>query len=439
MALPPRNQNSTIAEHLADHNTLHDVHNGWELDWGVQYVHPDGSDSANGFSPAKPKATIEAAYGDVHADGGTIVLAHGRHDIGTGLDLDRRKNVCIKGIGKAKRNRGSASDPTHNALIYSSVNTTQMVNTTTPNATSINAYGFEFRDLDFEIPPVAGVTVFEAPATNQTIVDNCGFYHSYADNTQAKFTIINAHHTGDVQGDDSSWWRVTNNYSRGGQLVHGVGHGLNQWVIRDNVCFGQNLTDPFIYLEKGHRHVVRDNNLEGTNPSCGVYLKEINASSVANSGEATTVYTILDASHGNLVEDMGRIAPSVPSVVVRLLGSSGNNIIICSVVTQLGNLYTQGIDDQTGNADNTFILPSSNKTRNVIQMPGLRIAGVELAGAVRGKAGDLGIKATSADPPFLYWKTSDDGGLNGWRKAALGATDSGGTGFKVVIGPNSVA
>lgn len=410
-------------------NLYADIPGFTEFDFGVQYVHPEGADSNTGFTPSTPKATVEAAYADLPETGGTIILAsNARHDIGDGLDLDRRKNACLKSVGRHKRNRGAATDPTSNALIYSSTNAATMLNSLAPAASTMQGDGFEFRGVDFEVPPVAGVTVFDMPGLNHLLMDDCGFYHGYTDTAQAPFKVLNANHA--AEGSDSSWWRVTNNYVRGGQLAYGVGFGLNQWVIRDNVCFGVNLADPFIYMENGHRLTIRDNNLEGASTSAGVFLKGCNASWVGNSGEATSPMVVLENSHGNQIQDMGVVAPSISKVVARLLGSSGNNIIILSVVTALSNLYNQGIDDQTGNADNTFIMPSSSKARNVIQMPGLRIAGVELVGAVKGKAGDVGVKATSVEPPFLYFKISDDHGVNGWRKMSFDAPDTAGPGFK---------
>lgn len=67
----------SIADHLADHNALHAFYNGF-ADFPTQYVHPDGSDSNSGNNPGVPKATIEAADGDLKVkfgDGTVTVIA----------------------------------------------------------------------------------------------------------------------------------------------------------------------------------------------------------------------------------------------------------------------------------------------------------------------------------------------------------------------------
>lgn len=320
------------------------------IDPDVQLLLDGINSRIDGLSGGLPSgSSLQDAYDSLPDSGGVFRLEpHGRYDVADGLRLDRTKPVVVTSDGRPKRGRPPYGGPT--PTIYSSTGAPVLISFLDP-AAKTNAYGFEFSNLEFEISPTS-TAVFDCPSVNMMVVKNCGAAHNLWDHAEAPFRFIQADHLDTTLGNDSSWFRVQNNYVRGGTLVHGVGFNLNQWVIRENVVFLTNATEPMIYCYGGHRLVIRDNNLEGADTT-GIHLEECMATRLdGNGGEGTDPFIWLQDCNSTVVTDLG-ITNGDTEAFIRFTGDSASNLVI----SPLGQyMYDSSWwDDQTVNKDNWLV------------------------------------------------------------------------------------
>ena len=381
------------------------------IDPDVQVLLDDINARLDGVSGGLPSgSSLQDAYDGLPDSGGVLKLEqYGRYDVGGGLRLDRRKRVVFTSDGRGSRGRSQPSEQSA-PVVFSSTGAATLVSFPNPPA-SANAYGFEWSNVDFEISPTTTI-VFDAVSVNMMIVENCGVYHPTSDTVEAPFLFINAHHNSPT-GDDSSWFRIRDNYVVGGTLVRAVGHNVNQWVISENNCIPQNSTDPMIYLWGAHRCVIRDNNLEGT--TTGIYLEaSVGCRLDGNGGEDTDPFVHLHDSYANLVTDLGISAPGAKKFAL-ITGTSSENLIISAVGTGAADLYnTAGwITDSSTNGDNWIIAPSSTDVPERIKLSGIRRGAGPPEGAVAADVGALYMRSDGGAGTCLYVKETGAGNT-GW-------------------------
>ena len=351
----------------------------------ILYVDPtNGIDSNSGRSPAAAKATIQAAYNAIPVvqesggfpvnvrQGGLINLLQGRHDVGAGLNLFKSKPVEIVGPFRAQRRpeiSGSQSADV-GAVIYSSTKTTQLIGIGVARDTIQNGYGFAFRQITFEMRDTTEYAI-KAHDTNFLVVEDCGARH-FDIATTPNAWLVGSLNQGILQGQDTSWHRITNNSTTGCGLYEGKvtppgGTNSNQHVISGNVCFGHAArTKAFIYLENCQGSTIMGNNLEtgktaiefGNNPD-GFTISTGNLI-MGNSGESIHTWIKATRFYGNIVMDPGsrvptrnQADPADNSKLYNLSKLTGHNIILDSVTTAFGDLYDDNplavVDAGSGN------------------------------------------------------------------------------------------
>jgi len=338
----------------------------------IRYVDPiRGNDSNSGHTPRRAKATIQAAYDAIPVlqtdrngypvnvrQGGQINLLPGRHDVGDGLKLQKSKPVEIIGPMRPQRRveifDNKASDI--GAIIYSSEDPEQLVGIGLAPDTSQNGYGFQFRQITFEM---RGTTTHAIRAydTSFLVVEDCGARHFEIARTPNAW-LVGSVNRGVLRGQDTSWHRIINNCtSRVGLYQNKVtvpeGRNSNQHVIRDNVCFGhRRRTEALIYLEHSQGSTIQSNNLEGGAiaiefgaPARGYTISTSNLI-MGNSGEAIHLWLKATRFYGNIVMDTGsrhpkrnQSDPAKNSKLYEFSKQTGNNLVVDAVTTGFGNLY----------------------------------------------------------------------------------------------------
>lgn len=297
------------------------------LDWGVQYVHVDGSDSANGLLPDRPKATVEAAYADLDAAGGVIVLGPGRHDVGDGLALNRTKPAVIEGVARWRRYYTTSDFTTYpgtDPVLYSSTGAERLVTFDLPNVLT-NAYGFAFTQFVFEISPTTEIAV-DLFGVNQARIEDCMFWSK---NTTA--IAVRAFHGQGTLSNDCSWNRVVNCQASRCQFLDVTGPNINQWVITDNVIFGHNEVPLGMKLRGTHRCVVRDNNVELF--ATGIQLGEdghvtFGNELTGNGGEGVSTFYEIARASANFITGPGRSSPTIAHRFCHFGVNSAQNVVV---------------------------------------------------------------------------------------------------------------
>lgn len=266
------------------------------IDWGVQYVHTAASDSNDGFSPYTPKATVEAAVGDL-PDGGVVILSKGRHDVGEGLHLDKLAPVILRGVGRWHRHRstsGQTTFPGNDPVLYSSIGASKLIDF--PAAGDTQGFGFE--NLIFEMSATTDYGIYAQGVSYTNVVDCCFW---------SKNVLAEAIHADNLVGSDASWWRVINNNFVSSVAIYGGGNQFNNWVVRDNNSFVSNPAPFSMYFESMNRSLVAGNNIEG-NLDVGIELGKVGTATaydnifIGNGGEGVkTVYHLVHTGANTII------------------------------------------------------------------------------------------------------------------------------------------
>lgn len=350
-----------------------------------RYVDPnDGINTQNGWSPGQAMRSIQAAYDDLVAvvnaktgkglgsrvPTGEIILLPGGHDIGSAaLDFLRTRPVVMRGLHRSYRRQSMESE--YEGLPHPRLSATSYLYTSAAIPPSryidmsqqsmfINGYGFEFRDFDmyFDKPGISyGIY---APNVNFLNVENVGFV---ARSASTDATMVALRGFKDIaNGDDCSWWRITNNYFAKMSIAHlgedGVVGQQNHHTFRDNVAHGtgDSHPTPAIACYYTHRSMFDHNNLEGY--GTGILLGEQSWQNtiIGEAGESTPLFVDIEHGFANLIMVMGINAPAATDVLVRVRGLSGNNLVITPAITPLKDLYAAGAYVDTATPFNNFIL-----------------------------------------------------------------------------------
>lgn len=242
----------------------------------VLHVSANGSDSNNGLLPGKAFLTIQAAYAALPAKGGTLRIAPGRYDVGTGLVLSRGKPVWLQGLVKPPPYVVSTTTvplTVQAAILYTSGAAVSLV-TMTGGTASNRMDGCRFTDLLFEISNPATLYGINADTAPYGEVAGCYFFADKVTGPASILAVGCYVHTsapGTYGGDDSSWWRISRNRCINMGLAimgnpTGTKYDTNQHVLTENVGLGLTHTNtgtsPFISIYNGMRCVTRDNNIE---------------------------------------------------------------------------------------------------------------------------------------------------------------------------------
>lgn len=330
------------------------------MDHGIRYVADYGDDNFDGMSWCSPCVTPQVAYDKLPPDGGTVMFAgKGRFDLGDGLVLVRKKPAVFTSPGRGNRRAimpGSSPNP-GGPVLFSSTCQEAMV---TFQPTSTLGYGFAFEKLHWEVPLTTSV-VIDADKMGFLRVQDCSAAEPIGSFDQHPgFILLKARANG-----DASWMRVSDNFVRRGSLVHAYGPNINQWVIRENVVIPKDIPLPMIYMERAHRCVIRDNNLEG--PGVGIYLSNCFGCRLdGNGGEESDPFVLLEDCWGILGTDCG-VSNGPDKTFVRLTGKSADNFIIAAVGTGFANLYNNElfIDNQApinvNFGKNWYLCPSTHR------------------------------------------------------------------------------
>jgi len=366
-------------------------------DTRIRYVDSTrGSDTNSGASFLSAKQTLQAAYDALPSEGGWLMLASGRYDVGTGLVLNKAKNARFVGAGggmstrHASRNVGYTEIPAGVAsIIYTSGVPTQLISWSGNG----QIYGTAFVGIAFEINTVGLKYAINGHGWCFGLVQDCMFWRGPNGDVDA----VGIYAWNDANGsitDDSSWLRIMNNTVVGcglaklGQIdtdMHAFDADSNQQVITGNVGIGTNFTTtsaaPFLECNRSIRSYIGGNNVEGY--AVGIVLRScFNCTETADGGEkVTTFMRVIDTHHCNLAPQgiTGATVLAGGSTLVTLEGGSHSNILtlpaIMSDPTHISNegayLYLTDavtVDGSTSLTQNTIISPNSLNIRHLTSL-----------------------------------------------------------------------
>ncbi len=354
---------------------------------------------------------------------GTVIIAPGDYDVGTGLVLDRLRSATFKSISGTTPAWWADDAPlatgSNQVRIFSSEGTiSSLVNWGA--AGSANGYGFQFLGLVFEhLTAQTPVAVIDGIDINYLIVQDCGFYGN--DHNAYAIQLI----TDNTAGHDSSWSRVIRNRVKGMNLFRSDrnGQNSNQHVIEDNIVNQGDLAGPLIELVYSHRSIVRNNNIEataGATVTFGIVLDgSFSCQSIGNSGEGIEIFTELrsttHAVHSNYIADLGRSSPDASDRLVRILAGANNlnNRILVHTATGIDSLYTTAVEDQTASGDNWVDVASNFDSRTNIRLRGWQVQLGDPEGNDLAQLGTLQVRMDG--PPFLYVHRGADGTDTDWQ------------------------
>ena len=258
--------------------------------------------------------------------GGALVLDPGRHNVGTGLQLDRRKPVTIMGAVPRWKMFDTTDRRTMfagGAYLYSSTGAVALIDTKLPATEFVNGQGFAFYDLGFDMGTNCDYGI-RGDNLTYTDVIHCRFFGNKA-NRAAIFLCTQDHVTpGQPHGGDASWWKIENCTNDGGTFFQtvGVGNGSgvtfsdggvtlkgyqhNNIQIRNTISFA----GTHLRLYGMHRSLIMGNNWEGVD-SLGATKADrcFGNFFIGNGGEAhstgNNIYYWLTRCNGNYIADMG--------------------------------------------------------------------------------------------------------------------------------------
>lgn len=337
----------------------------------IMHVDPvSGNDANDGQSWASSKRTIQAAYDAIPIDGpdsngypsglrqgGRIWLSEGRHDVGAGVNFQRRKPVeLLSVIGNPTRTAfpdgpgGTLAMP--GAVIYSTQNPqpAQLIGIGLGPDSTNGAYGHVFKDLIFEGNGTLD-TIIRTEVMNNGLIQNCSARHLDS-STSPNCFFVRVLNTGIPSNSDASWNRLYDNLCAGmglyeGKITEPGGRNNNGHVFRDNRCFGDtNRTEAFVYMEGASGCLISGNNFE--NGAIAMQFEGSGGATVTgnlligNTGERIDTWLKGGTSFtGNIMIDSGARSPNVVTnpLLYDISSACHHNIIIEAVSTQFANLY----------------------------------------------------------------------------------------------------
>lgn len=368
--------------------------------------------------------------------GGVLLLGPGGHDVGSGLNLDRRKAVTIRSLGRWTRRvstTGFSTFPTaHNKVTYlysGSGSPTSLVNMLAPAGVNSNAYGFAFEGLWFVIDKPGIKYAIDAPCVNFGKMIDCGIWVGQNSGDQDVIGLYN--YVDSTRGDDASWWIIDDIYfHRCGVAQFGRATGgdfnSNRHRIRNLNGFGwgkTNTTQKPILTFYGVRGATVDGvNVEGE--SVGILLGKTDGSTSGSirtslcefgglAGETSATIVKISGADNNILRILGSHTTfTAGDKLVQITEGTGNQITT-PALSGVGNLYDRtGVADETAAQNNWVYAPSEVTGRTLIRQPGLITMSGAPEGAVVGRVGDHFHRLDG--PPWLYVKETGFGTNTGW-------------------------
>lgn len=324
------------------------------------------------------------AYADLPEYGGVISIPGGRWDVGDGLNLIRSKPAEFVGAGRWRRGQpGPAWEnpyPYNAPVIFSSTGATSFFNTHLP-ASLVNAYGFVWRNLTFDIDSPDTTYVIEGEGLNSALIENNQFW--FGPDATLGVTAIRIWSDHAIT-DDCSWCIIRDNTCSGGALVvaGNPAPNCNRHIIEGNAIAGTDATDdtqpPAIWLYGNHGSYIGPNSIETFHTAIRVELSwQVTVNATA--GEDTFWWLDVLDTHSCTFIVGGPSAVSGSERMVHIDAASVNNIFFLAAATMGGGFATAvEADDWTGY--NTWI--TDRQSSAVIT--GVRGTNVALANLLQG-------------------------------------------------------
>jgi hypothetical protein len=377
-----------------------------------------GNDSNDGLSPTQAKATAAGAYSSLPSTGGSIMLLPGRHDVTTGLVLTKGKRLAIYGLGHWQRSDSSAGSTWASgggAVLFTSEATppTKLISWTVAND---NEEGFTAKNVIFECKDGVENAIY-ADSVNHGIIEDCAFFMKDA----TAIAIVLDNESG-VTGDDASWWRVKRNNCIGARFFDTVGPANHNGIIlAENVVFHNGARH--ISIQNGHRCIIRENNVEGD--TTGPFIELLSSDGCrldGNSGECSTagnIFIQLDASHGNLLSDIGTSTPSATDVLYSFINGSQDNLALISPYTQSGIANygdsTMWSDSDSQGKNYRIATGSAGALReNTMWLPKIKSGDGTPESVVFGYPGDIFLRGDGGAGTAIYVKETGSNTTTGW-------------------------
>jgi hypothetical protein len=243
-----------------------------------------GSDSNNGLGPGTPFATIAAAYADLPAAGGNLILLPGRHNVGTGFATVASKYVHMQSFTGRSYPRlpgAHATTQTTMPVIYG----TGATHITLTGSAILIQHGHSFRGVAFDMTNVNNVTGISCVDTNHVRVEDCTC-EAASSGGVSRYFIRSTHPV----FDDVSWYRITNNLCRNVGIcsLNETGSGnCNNNVVMGNIAFGWYTGQFCIQMQTAQRSQVLWNDIEADCPGIRWY------------GSSHYNYTFFNCGEGN--------------------------------------------------------------------------------------------------------------------------------------------
>lgn len=346
-------------------------------DWYERWVDPNGNDSNDGLSRLTPMATIQVAYNDLKTAAeanesvslssdilpvGTINLAPGLHDVGTGVVFAHRRPAKIRGaLAGALPGRYLSTTA---STIYSSGTPTQLV-TVGGQSAGAQTFGGEFEDVAFRLTSSQSCGI-KLVAANHVRVERCSGFAATDANLDAHLILVD----NDIaDGGDGSWGQVLNCSAQHIGLVKCDTDGqINYWRILNNHITQGSAATSAILLDSDTGVVsceISQNHIEGPDDSAGPAISLTRAYGcicVNNFGECRDLdfpfYTLFGTQNLILGGRCTAESAGTTGVFINLVDGADFNTVIVPMLrdttdttsTSLKDRYT----DNTANSDNVI-------------------------------------------------------------------------------------
>jgi hypothetical protein len=379
----------------------------------VDYV--NGLDTNDGLTW---QGAIQAAYDDLQtvaeatytvADGrlgvGTIKLAPGDHDVGTGVSLPYNRPCEIEGTRSGTFEHAAQNSASR--VISSSAAATEFIKVTA--TTGEIGRGFAIRDVAFRMDHTVNTAltkIIYAQGMDYLRVERCAFTNADG-NTNVSVTAI--YHEG--QGD-AAWFRILDNSCSRLQLYWAAASptttNYNRGVIRENIVFyGGSL--PMIHLEGDVLgSFIGYNNLEGTATAITITSNNADANVfVQNVGESATTtnpfYDFVGSVQQSII--IGGVVTAVSGIgtFVQFGTTAYNNIVIGPYDTTGQSGYKfKVVDNSTTNGNKVFNvnngIPIEYKSG-----AGATIADTDFSTGSATPNGTMGVTHNSTTGQYKIW------------------------------------
>lgn len=298
----------------------------------IRRVQGSGSDSSSGASWTSAKATLQAAYDALPANGGWVevgpaVNANSGYNVGAGVQLQNSKPAVFRSALGPRHQRAPIS-----AYVTSGLSWAPRIYTTNTSAAELfrcsggNGQGFGWQGLVFDVSQTGLRQAIYAPNVSYSLLDDCAATgpETYVQDRYMVRGLVTA------GGDDSSWWNMTNNgVRRMGLCDMGTtgGENNNRHYIAGNRLLGASgEAGTGMKFEFPAGVTTWGNNIEGYQygiwmhaaVSCGFY---------GDAGETTTNFIYATSAYGCDFSPLG-ISNVSGHKLVTILG--GDNVITAS-------------------------------------------------------------------------------------------------------------